>query len=277
MATDKIACALSLMRRLPPNKVEQNLSGLLNLAPEDTDELLQRVDQPLEEAACAETGRKFLLCDYNRDGDSYRSPWSNKYQPALPDGFLPSDSLRALEVEANELFDAYRELYYEGGTSSVYLWDLDNGFAGCFLIKKKVSGNRFVKEGSWDSIHVVEVVQDGARKATYKLTTTVMLSMAVQKPEVGDTNLSGSLTRQAEQTCNVDEASPHLTNIGRMIEDMESDMRSNLNELYLLKTREVVNSIRSQQDGPTMGEDHVAILRDAISKHGQSRKVDSDA
>ena len=28
------------------------------------------------------------------------------------------------------LFDAYRELYYEGGTSSVYLWDLDRGFAG---------------------------------------------------------------------------------------------------------------------------------------------------
>ena len=68
-----------------------------------------------------------------------RSAWSNKYQPSLPDGFLPSDSLRALEVEANELFDAYRELYYEGGTSSVYLWDLDNGFAGCFLIKKSES------------------------------------------------------------------------------------------------------------------------------------------
>ncbi len=39
-------------------------------------------------------------------------------------------------MEANELFDSYRELYFEGGTSSVYLWDLDNGFAGCFLIKK---------------------------------------------------------------------------------------------------------------------------------------------
>lgn len=41
-----------------------------------------------------------------------------------------------MEVEFNELFDAYRELYFEGGTSSVYLWDLDNGFAGCFLVKK---------------------------------------------------------------------------------------------------------------------------------------------
>lgn len=79
-----------------------------------------------------------MRCDYNRDGDSYRSPWSNKYNPALEDGegFFPSERIRAMEVEFNELFDAYRELYFEGGTSSVYLWDLDNGFAGCFLVKK---------------------------------------------------------------------------------------------------------------------------------------------
>jgi capping protein beta len=63
-----------------------------------------------------------------------------------------------MEAEANELFDAYRELYFEGGTSSVYLWDMDQGFAGCFLIKKKVEGTEFVKQGCWDSIHVIEVI-----------------------------------------------------------------------------------------------------------------------
>lgn len=65
-----------------------------------------------------------------------RSPWSNKYEPAIEDGFLPSEKLRNMEIEFNELFDAYREMYFEGGTSSVYLWDQDQGFAGCFLIKK---------------------------------------------------------------------------------------------------------------------------------------------
>ena len=50
-----ISTALSLLRRLPPNKVEQNLSGLLNLLPDDTDELLQRVDQPLQEATDKDT------------------------------------------------------------------------------------------------------------------------------------------------------------------------------------------------------------------------------
>ena len=66
-----------------------------------------------------------------------RSPWSNRYEPHIDDGFLPSEKLRAMEIEFNELFDAYRELYFEGGTSSVYLWDLDQGFAACFLIKKR--------------------------------------------------------------------------------------------------------------------------------------------
>lgn len=41
-----------------------------------------------------------------------------------------------MEIKANEAFDVYRELYYEGGVSSVYLWNLDDGFAGVVLVKK---------------------------------------------------------------------------------------------------------------------------------------------
>lgn len=41
-----------------------------------------------------------------------------------------------MEIKANEAFDIYRELYYEGGVSSVYLWNLDDGFAGVVLLKK---------------------------------------------------------------------------------------------------------------------------------------------
>ena len=41
-----------------------------------------------------------------------------------------------MEIKANEAFDVYRELYYEGGVSSVYFWNLDDGFAGVVLLKK---------------------------------------------------------------------------------------------------------------------------------------------
>jgi capping protein beta len=277
MGDNRIAICLSLMRRLPPNKVEQNLSGLLNLLPELTDELLQRVDQPLKESNDVETGRKYLQCDYNRDGDSYRSPWSNKYDPPLDDGFLPAEKLRSMEIEMNELFDAYRELYYEGGTSSVYLWELAGGFAGCFLIKKNVENNEFVKTGTWDSIHVVECKEDSTGKnATYKLTTTVMLNMNVDKSEIGNSNMSGSLTRQAEITSPINEIKTHFSNICKMIEDMEIDIRSNIHELYILKTREIVNSIRTVKDGPSQTANHVMNLNNAVMNHGKNRKFDSE-
>ena len=45
----------------------------------------------------------------------HRSPWSNKYDPPLADGAVPSDRLRRLEIEANQAFDTYRELLVEGG------------------------------------------------------------------------------------------------------------------------------------------------------------------
>ena len=60
----------------------------------------------------------------------HRSPWSNSYEPPLDDGAMPSERLRKLEIDANAAFDQYREMYFEGGVSSVYLWDLDHGFAG---------------------------------------------------------------------------------------------------------------------------------------------------
>ena len=68
------------------------------------------MDQPLKIARDKVHGKDYLLCDYNRDGDAYRSPWSNTYDPVLDDGAVPSDKLRKLEIEANNAFDQYREM-----------------------------------------------------------------------------------------------------------------------------------------------------------------------
>lgn len=54
--------------------------------------------QPLQEATDPETGRRYLLCEFNRDASSYRSPWSNKYDPPLEDGYTPGDRVRQLEA-----------------------------------------------------------------------------------------------------------------------------------------------------------------------------------
>ena len=50
----------------------------------------------------------------------------------------------------------YRELYFEGGVSSVYLWDLDAGFAGVILIKKAGDGSKKIKGKPWFTEPVME-------------------------------------------------------------------------------------------------------------------------
>lgn len=65
-------CALDLMRRLPPQKIEKHLSDLIDLVPSLCEDLLSSVDQPLKIVRDKSVGKDFLLCDYNRDGDSYR-------------------------------------------------------------------------------------------------------------------------------------------------------------------------------------------------------------
>merc|ERR1711992_378394 len=238
-------------------QIEKNLSDLIDLVPDLCEDLLSSIDQPLKVATDKKVGKDYLLCDYNRDGDSYRSPWTNTYEPALEDGAMPSERLRKLEIEANTAFDQYRELYFEGGVSSVYLWDLDAGFAGVILIKKAGDGSKKIKgneskvrgdetSGCWDSIHVVEVNEKSSgRSAHYKLTSTSMLWLQTNREGSGTMNLGGSLTRQVEQDCPVSEASPHIANIGRLVEDMENKIRNTLNEIYFGKTRDIVNGLRS--------------------------------
>ncbi|KAM2675855.1 hypothetical protein EV1_002582 [Malus domestica] len=188
--------AMGLMRRMPPKHTETVLSALLSLLPQHSSDLLSQVDQPLQVLCDMEYGKQFILCEYNRDADSYRSPWSNKYHPPLEDSSLPSLELRKLEVEANDIFAIYRDQYYEGGISSVYMCEDDNeGFVGCFLIKKDGSktgqGRRgYLQEGAWDAIHVIEM----------------NMHLSIQEG--------------------------HICNMGRMIEEMESKLRNSLDQVY---------------------------------------------
>lgn len=138
--------------------------------------------------------------------------------------------------------------YYEGGVSSVYFWDLDDGFAGVVLLKKSTSPNgielspfvddssvradeRVVaapsgrSEGGWDSIHVFEAVDRG-RTTHYKLTSTVLLHLSTSNESLGDMDLSGNMTRQIEQDMPVEDDTSHVVNVGKLVEDMELKMRN---------------------------------------------------
>ena len=263
--SQKLDFALDLMRRLPPQQIEKNLTNLIDLVPDLCEDLLSAIDQPLKVARDKKVGKDYLLCDYNRDGDSYRSPWSNVYDPPFDEGVQPSDRLRKLEVEANAAFEQYREMYFEGGVSSVYVWDNDVGFAGVILIKKAGEGNNKNIKGCWDSIHVIEVQERStSTKVHYKLTSTVMLWLQTNKTGSGMMNLGGSLMRQKEQDASTSD-STHIANIGRMVEEMENQIRQSLNTIYFDKTKSILNSLRSTDDGDEKAK------RDALKSELNSR------
>ncbi|ODV64706.1 F-actin capping protein, beta subunit [Hyphopichia burtonii NRRL Y-1933] len=272
---DRYDASLDLLRRLDPKDISKNLNDICTLIQNDsqaeagenedlTQDLLSSVDIPLKVAKCKESGKDYLCCDYNRDGDSYRSPWSNKYYPTVTTDEAPpypSNILRQLELKANESFDIYRDLYYDGaGASSVYLWDtaeeeteeedsLSAGFAGVVLFKKETEDN----SGKWDSIHVFEVIPEGTTSATYKLTSSVILDL--QNSSKGSLSLSGNLTRQIESSQHlsldggVNLETAHLINLGTLIEKSESNVRNLLQEVYFDKLKNIMlRDLRSVGD-----------------------------
>lgn len=248
MSEDQLNSCLNLMRRMPPSATENSLAGLIELQPDLTDDLLTNVDQPLGVEKDPVEGKDFVKCDYSRDGDSYRSPWSNKYYPALNDGFLPSKKLRDMEVTANALLATYLHFYFESGCSSAYFFDTEEGatdqFGACWLVHKDVEGGN-LKSGWWDSTHVFAVTENSETEATYELTTTVMISMVLVSDQFGNIDLSGIRTRQKSAKMKVDKYTSHVSNMGKMLEETELKIRNEIEGIYIQKTREVINGMRS--------------------------------
>jgi len=150
----------------------------------------------------------------------------------------------------NDAFEIYTEQYYEAGSlSSVYLWDVDGGFAGVVLIKKAAD---FAKggapmRGSWDSIHVFQVDEKSATKADYQLTSTIMLALETENDRAGAVHLSGSLTkRQKKIDVLVSKDNSHTANIGSQIEVVENSMRQQIGEIYFSRTKDIINDIRKR-------------------------------
>lgn len=199
----KVNASLNILQRTPVQDTEKNLNDLAKLllgtdnSKEAVEDLYQKVDRPLRPILDTNTNRYFLTSEHNRDGDWYRSPWSNEYfslpqndtvasssssssclNPSDEGLFKPSGELRLLEEQANEVFESYCQMYYgrtnnEESISSVYLWNKgggiqEGGFAGCFLIQKQIPPNddhdsawktstTTCLNGYWNSIHVVDV------------------------------------------------------------------------------------------------------------------------
>ena len=213
-------------------------------------------------------GKIFLKHEYNRDGDSYRSPWSNRYFPeasASHEAVFPSSELLQLESKFNDVFHRYAALYFDTGNTltSVYLFDTQHaGFGACFLVKKQIGGvDRTIREGTWDSIHVVTTdLEKHDGKARNRVTSTVFLKMISVNPDsFGNLEIAGNLTRSREDTATIDHKTGasdefHIGNIGRLIEANETEIRQEMDAIYINKTKQIVNTGRLKEEYMTRDE-----------------------
>ena len=221
-------CALDLMLRLPPQQARRNLRQIGTLCPQLRQDLEVAVDKPLPLAWDHHAGKHFLLCDFNREGSSHRSPWSNSYFPPLPvestrfgaggtTSVYPPSHLRTVELVANQVFAEYAQLYYTRAVSSVYVLELRQGFALIVLFKNsggKGGASGFV--GCWDSVHAVEVScpDDGTGRVEYTLSSSVMLWLARCPPHTDPE----SVTRSPPHTDPQGATSSHVTlNLGGVL------------------------------------------------------------
>ena len=95
-------------------------------------EFLNNIEKQLEICKDDSMGY-FIKSSFNRVGDSYRSPWTNKFFPELEQPVYPPEIFRDLEVAFNDIYSLYAKLYYgNDAVSSVYVWEqgdsLENGF-----------------------------------------------------------------------------------------------------------------------------------------------------
>ena len=255
---------IQLNQLLPLNKIDKNIEAISTVIYENDDllnEFLQKIDNRTK--ICNEDPLgDFITCEQNRDGDSYRSPFSNKYFPPTEDAKYPSPPLRKLEESFNQIFKNYAKAYYSSSSNySVYCWDLgDNpsdGFGVAVLIKHSVSGES-MHNGLWDSSNVISVnFSEGGKKAKYNLITTVNLTMAFSNKTCGNVSLSGSLTRScsAEKSVKDYYSLEHLENIGKMVEDLESNISNTLDAIYVSKSKEIIDTSRVN---PILGKPGIA-------------------
>jgi len=121
---------------------------------------VQRLPPVREETQEDDGGRPFIKHEFNRDGDSYRSPYDNKYYPVTDEETteLPP-KFKELEAKFNAVFPQYAKMYFDYCMANVYVMpdEESDDFSAAFLIKKDMEHEKHIEALGWDSLHTVNV------------------------------------------------------------------------------------------------------------------------
>jgi capping protein beta len=140
-----------------------------------------------------------------------------------------------MEQKANQAFGAYRQLYFQGGISSVYLWEMDTNVIGlgCFIQNTVNTALRTGEklQGTINCSDVVEIETKGSM-ATYTLTASVLLTISVDIGLSQPLTVSGSTSDRRETSKPFSGDDDHVINAGELIEGIASVFREKINTIY---------------------------------------------
>ena len=232
----KFRRGLDIINRLPIDQIKNNVHLVSYMDPENTNLYFSQIDTTLEVVLDTTSHREFLACDFNRVGDSFRSPFSKEYFPPLQNNEEAPKVLSDLEDFANNLYSAYAFLYFGECICSSYIFEED-GMIVVSLIHKQVGPNEF-----WDSIHLA-CVDDTPEMLSIKLLSTVLLSCQRSTSQI-DGNISGTVTNKIERefvACS--DKQKIIRIIGSLIEEAENRIRNSMGHVYFDKNRAIFNSL----------------------------------
>lgn len=226
------------------------MQELLSSNPDALAELTQNVHLPLKTTDDGNE-KAYIACSWNRLQDgSYRSP------------FQPDSKVQA---QAQELWNTYKQMYYgTNAVASVYVQQQSNNDAVkyCFLLQHKVPD-----VGEWNSAHICCVsLNTTTRTTTFSMQSNVLVMLGSE--------VSAHVSKHT--TSNV-ASSPlaYMETIGPMLESVETELRSSLENVQLPKLYDTTKSTRKKalpKQPATPGMMHTDMLNQAVLARAAMQK-----
>lgn len=200
----------------------------------------------------------FIECDINKDNNSYRSPWSNKYYPEIESNIILPNELRELEEKLNTFIKLYTKIYYgESAISSVYIKIQDNSISNGFycytLIKNNILNSNKLNDNTYlDTIHITSIkymrennnTDKEQIKVIYKTKSNYIYNINLKN----NCEYNGINKIECTKTSYVDnyfDYNTHINLIGSSIEENEELLRYQIDGYSLEKNISICNDIRN--------------------------------
>ncbi|SPJ09021.1 F-actin-capping protein subunit beta, putative [Plasmodium sp. DRC-Itaito] len=248
MNNEKMEAALNICNTLPGHVFDDTIKMLSRIDQNITNNILINKEGSIKIKYDKEENKYYLGNMFNKEKDSYRSPYTNIYFPEqYINSYVPPEHLRTLEILYNKIFDRYRKAYYMNGLSSVYLLPhpIEDGFVACFLIKKK---EIFDKETNikWEATHLIQVNITNL-KVHYQISCTINFEIKKNDNLILSANINKALenSKKISDIYLFKDQYFHMENMGYLIECMENSLRKSIEYIYILKIQDMLNSIKS--------------------------------